>query len=425
MNISYYRLEITLVSPLAISSGVSEQTDKDVMKDKFGIPFIPATALAGVIRSHITLRYGGAESKALFGFIKEYSEDGEQSRVRTYDATLADGEKDLYFFATRDMVALENKIGKKGAKFDMQAVEPGVKFIGYLELNDTTEERESMLEEALEAFNRGELRLGGKTTRGYGQIMVRVKKVTLDNGTDAWLDFDLFDGASWDKVDYLALSGSASDLDLTLSLKCEGGISIRSYSTNVGEPDFLTLSLKNDIPVIPGTSWAGAIRTRFAEYCSDGEFVKEIFGFAADNKKEKSQKSRIVFSESQLTGGEYLEMTRNSLDRFTSGTKDGALFTERTYYNGQTALSIRLSRLDKAEDLENACRCLAYCLMDLHNGFLSVGGLTSIGRGVFTIKGVTVNGKADQSLCDALTRSFDATKFATICMKEVYEDVEE
>lgn len=60
-------------------------------------------------------------------------------------------------------------------------------------------------------------------------------------------------------------------LEIILSLKQEGGISIRRYTTTVQreggnrEPDYKQMSYirgKNnkEIPVIPGTSWAGAFR---------------------------------------------------------------------------------------------------------------------------------------------------------------------
>ncbi|MGN1126850.1 MAG: RAMP superfamily CRISPR-associated protein, partial [Ruminococcus sp.] len=49
----YYKLNIKLSSPLSIGSGAKAQTDRDVIVNNLGNPFIPATAIAGVLRSYI------------------------------------------------------------------------------------------------------------------------------------------------------------------------------------------------------------------------------------------------------------------------------------------------------------------------------------------------------------------------------------
>ena len=51
-----------------------------------------------------------------------------------------------------------------------------------------------------------------------------------------------------------------------------------------------------------------------------------------------------------------------------------------TYYNGTTTLEISI-KAPKADEKKILCAVLA----DLHYGFLAVGGLTSIGRGLFEI----------------------------------------
>ena len=89
-----------------------------------------------------------------------------------------------------------------------------------------------------------------------------------------------------------------------------------------------------------------------------------------------------------LRNGTYKQITRNAINRFTGATKNGALYTEMTYYYGETELEI----LFENKPDESIVNALAVCLTDLHYGFLSIGGLASIGRGLFKIK--TVNGKA-------------------------------
>ena len=47
----YYRIQFQLTSPLAVGSGENHLTDRDIVRDSRGIPYIPGTALAGVYRS--------------------------------------------------------------------------------------------------------------------------------------------------------------------------------------------------------------------------------------------------------------------------------------------------------------------------------------------------------------------------------------
>ena len=47
----YYRIEFELTSPLAVGSGENNLTDKDIVRDSRGIPYIPGSSLAGVYRS--------------------------------------------------------------------------------------------------------------------------------------------------------------------------------------------------------------------------------------------------------------------------------------------------------------------------------------------------------------------------------------
>ena len=72
---------------------------------------------------------------------------------------------------------------------------------------------------------------------------------------------------------------------------------------------------------------------------SDRE-IGDLFGTVDD----KAARSKISFTESEVTDGSWKKpwkkITRNSIDRYTGGTIDGALFTELTHYGGETTLTI-------------------------------------------------------------------------------------
>ena len=100
------------------------------------------------------------------------------------------------------------------------------------------------------------------------------------------------------------------------------------------------------------------------------------------------EKSKISFSESRISGAMAKTLSHNAIDRFTSGTVEGALFKEQTYYYGTTKLIIGWNGGTMDNETKSA---LAATIADIHYGFLAVGGETSIGRGLFTVD--EINGK--------------------------------
>lgn len=386
-NIKYYKIIFRLVSPLAVGSGEKSNTDSDVVLDSRGVPMIPATAFAGVIRHYLDLN----GNNDLFGYVNGEKSSG--SRIKFYDAELISDES---FTTVRDSVALENKVGKKGAKFDLEAVESGVDFSALIELDDADENEDGMISEAISAIDAGYLRIGSKTSRGYGQLKVvsiRKAEFILPSDREKWLGFDPFDSKSVYYSDYRLSEYSDKFVALKISLKQKGAVSIRSYTvknaSDIESADYIQLSLKDGTPVIPGTSWAGAFRERFKKLSGDCELTKNVFG-DVDQKKKTQKKSSVYFGESIIKNSVMKVITRNSIDRFSSGTKDGALYTERTCYNGNCELSIFIRK--DISDLEKIMKLMSAVICDLDRGYLSVGGLTAVGRGMFSVEAIKVNG---------------------------------
>lgn len=396
MNRRYYSFTTVLVSPLSLSSGLNENTDSDVLLDSRELPYIPATSIAGVLAS----RLDENDKKRLYGKIGRNG-DNEQSHIIFYDAQHT-GQKATV--TVRDSVALENKVGKDGAKFDFEIVEPGAQFKTYIELDDTvSDDDEALFLRQLAALNSGILRFGRKTTRGYGQVKLNgVKRIAFTDSMK-WLDFDMYDDGCWAGAEDIALKETSDDTDIIkLKLKLKSALSIRAYTTELPKgtdknnpPDYKYLSIKKDdkhpngIPVISGTTWAGAFRDRFTQF-TDKATRDELFGYVEQGTK-KTQKSKITFSESVFEDGSFEEksITRNSIDRFSAATNDGALYTELTVFGGSTELTVTLPN---GTDKNQKAAVLA-AIADLHNGFMAIGGLTSVGRGLFEVETLSFNGE--------------------------------
>lgn len=448
----YLKITFQLESPLCIGSGRNDITDQDILRDARGIPYIPGSAVAGVIREACDGAIDEDRLKYYFGYahINKGKNDESvessiiESKIIFYDATLVDDGKNkkgelLYRISQRDGVALnEYKSAKKQAKFDWEILEGDCKFQTFIEISEEESDNEIVAEEVLiniaKVWKEADIGFGAKTTRGFGKIcnvdIIRRSFELVKNSANGkgniedWLEFDAFDNKSWEDNDsYEKISSDLKKYNewklkekkkLSLKLKLEGGLSIRRYSTQCSEeessPDqeqMTTIKFNNkkssdqdqvesqksieEIAVIPGTTWAGAIGHRMEELIEGSKknrendtYVYHYFGAANDKDKEKSL---ICFGESRLTGGEFKVMSRNAIDRFLGSTAEGALFTEKIYIGGETTLDISFGDpyntvVSYSEDFINA---LAATLTDLHEGYLAVGGATSVGRGIFSI----------------------------------------
>ena len=441
----YLKITFQLDSPLCIGSGRNDITDQDILRDARGIPYIPGSAVAGVLREACQGIMDDKAWKYYFGYSSTNTEnkvksddDIIESQIIFYDATLVGDNKDKdgnpkYRISQRDGVALnEYKSAKKQAKFDREILEGDCKFQTFIEISEEQSDinekvkADEVLTNIAKIWKETDIRFGAKTTRGYGkicnvEIIGKNFDFTLKDEISSWLDFDIFEENSWknailykDMLNTLMKDSIWALKDnnrLSLELRLEGGLSIRRYSTECSDeessPDQEQLTTikfdKNgseEVAVIPGTTWAGAIGHRMEELI-DCSKVKEVergkgdiqkyYYFGTVNSKVK-EKSLIYFSESKLTGGQFKKMSRNAIDRFLGSTAEGALFTEKIYIGGETTLDISFgdpynTAVSYSDDFIKA---LAATLTDLHEGYLAVGGATSVGRGIFSI--LKING---------------------------------
>ena len=454
----YYRITFTLVSPLSIGSGENRYTDRDIIRDSSGEPYIPASAIAGVCRSLFPHENGDltGEAKPYFGYVKirmgtkEEEDEQAESTLIFYDAKLLAECRDKYYVSVRDSVKLDDfKTAVDGAKFDMEVLEPGVQFRTYLEQSLYADQMTDYAALVVgQLYSDGAL-FGAKSMRGYGSIRIdSVERCTFDltksDQIDQWIEFDLYeessDGKPWKPLGEKEIP-RAEHHRLCLSLRQAGGISIRKYTTQVSteeetKSDFTQLTLhkiedEEPVPVIPGTSWAGAIRHRMRDLGLTVEDERFLFGdvitkassagspaaeepggrlhseseasdssLKSPDSRQKTgeggmkQKSRLRFGESRIHGASRKVLSRNAIDRFSGGTVNGALFTEETYYGGETQLEI--SWFGENPISEKMADLLAAALSDLHYGFLAVGGETSIGRGLFEVEAVNGTSFTDQ-----------------------------
>ena len=407
MRRTFYYITLKNISPLHIGIGDGEYTDMDVLKDGDGRVFIPGTGFAGSV-----LHYLQEEERKLV------NPDGKQSTIHFSDAELdvEAEENKTVIVEKRDGIKLnKNKTTEKTGKYDYQVVPEGHIFNWRIEVCDRCEYTEKpeitplekIVEKSITAIDDNSIRIGFKTTRGLGKLEVlEVRKAIYDNDNfKEYVSFDPFNKKDYSVLDKEKLYKEVkNNTTISIYLKQDGGISIRSYNTKKGDSDFEHIH-SNGKPIIPGTSWNGLIRNSLEKYAKELEFdesevnIDKIFGYVEGNKK---QKSLIYVDESIIDGGEDITMTRNRINPFTASTVTGALFKETTHYNGKTVLNISISeKIVDDVNLYNRLLCLIKIFVnDLNNGFIALGGQTSVGRGIFKIERVEVNNVEDASFIE-------------------------
>lgn len=429
---------LVLESPAHFGNGEADPlTDMPLLFDEAsGKPLLTGTSIAGALRNYLReweLGFTKTEAKdslavKLFGGMRS-DDEGEQSPLVVHDSLGRASGLEL-----RDGVAIdiETRTAAEDKKFDLQLLSAGSKFDLRFELAFSQGADEQALRQALavalNGLENGEITLGARKRRGFGQCRVadwKVWKYDLQSreGLLAWLASErewqtpyriepkkgkaiaqLLDA----KVD---ISDSRQLARLTATFALNGSLMIRSGFGEADEgPDMVHLhsrrkEKKDPAPIVPGTSWAGVLRHRalkIARTLSDASshslsFVDSLFGPSKIEKNGKGARaSRVAIRESEIVDPAALVQTRIKIDRFTGGTLEGALFEEQPVVaKPETRLTLDLSLRDPREA---ELGLLLLLLKDLWTGDLPIGGESGIGRG--RLKGrqatlITPDGKWD------------------------------
>lgn len=260
----YYLCRFTQLSPLRLSGGKNDRTDNDLMLDSRGLPMIPGSALAGVLRSRLPRE----DADLLFGK-NTVGNDMTESAVLVGDAALPAGAK--VRFTHRDGVGLdERKIAIPKAKYDFETAECSVPYTAVIEWSGWSDDPALPLLDALLAGAAADgLAFGGRTTRGYGRMAADVckKAFHFPADVDAWLAFDSDDVNSFaDATPVVGRETFPQEDVLCAELRMMGSFIVRRYTSDVSEnedkngPDYCALENGKGRPVLPGTGWAGAFR---------------------------------------------------------------------------------------------------------------------------------------------------------------------
>lgn len=386
------RITLETTAPLSLASGRNDGIfDTHLVRDANGLPCLPGTALAGVLRHLAIDRLGEATADRLFGHIGSGADNGHASRVTVTHGHLHDRDdrpvdglrNALSSFLEplannlppkRDHVRLNVRGSVDGAgKFDRAFLPAGHRFS--LDLALQSEDADAAdWNDLLAALSSAAFRLGGATRAGYGGVkVVACRGLAADLRTAeglaafaAWparLDAPLPPSAAT-----IAMPEADRDtLAIRLALTPEAGF-------RIGHPGAPSLGRDpkpaDAVPyterritwasgsarentrqvVVPASSIKGALRHRTAFHHArlTGRFVARtanladlpaaddglgtLFGNANDSRSEgQPGRAGCIGFDDAVLGLDDCQVgaqTHVSIDRFTGGVRQGRLFKE-------------------------------------------------------------------------------------------------
>ncbi|MBK7477400.1 MAG: hypothetical protein IPI11_15890 [Haliscomenobacter sp.] len=390
---------LTNETPLLIGRGGGEAVDIEVMRLPDGKPYIPASSIAGCLRSFTAGVEGYFWGKTGRNQKTGNSEQNPlQSHIR-FDDLIPNTLHTTENITMRDGVKIDHKkgIAEDKKKYDYQIVEPGIAFPFQAEITlraSTKEAVTDVVSGIKTALNNPNFRIGANTNTGFGKIRCEgFKAYHFQFPQDAEDWFSYLDTGNI-SISEMPIEGTSNfnqkdSFSIEATFRLKSSLMIGAYGIKGSEPDKSQLKSKERY-VLPGKSIRGAIRHRAVKIWKlmgkhkDEDELLNLFGDV--NEKEKVQiRSRLRVEEFLFQDKEVEPMVQNRIriDRFTGGVIDGALFnSEPVWTTGQEKIKLTFTILKNATPDEK--KLLLLLLKDLWLEDLAIGGEKNVGRGVLT-----------------------------------------
>ncbi len=449
------RFVIEAETPLAVGSG-----DKDVLTDALiatdvnGLPYIPGTAIAGVVRHMIEeVKPEDFNVNKIFGF--QDKKDGRGSEIIFTEAKILNSKGEVvdgmnlkakedsllkYYdeLPIRQHVRINEKgVTDKSGKFDEQVIFAGTRFCFEMEMVAKGKSIDNF-NKILEQVQSQTFRIGGGTRCGFGKIKVvdlQTRILNLQNGDEIQLYLNKSSNLAnawvgWEKQsaeekpsngwityelhlqpeDFFLFGSGFGDDEVDMTPVKEKKV---VWKDGKGE-------LTEELVLIPATSVKGALAHRVAYH------YNKLTGVYADNLETEDERKNVVGKNNKAvkalfgSEGEIDDVTKKmvnqvrgnvffsdiienklddkilnhvSIDRFTGGAIDSALFDEKTTFGNGKSFKTEIL-VEKAAFNENAAFKEAFetALKDIIDGLLPLGGGVNRGNGCFGGSVEEVNG---------------------------------
>lgn len=407
MRIGFVLIELELRSNWAIaapeSASVSDEIHLPVARCPFGEFHVPASSIAGALRAHLRSTLGDAVMQQWMGSVIGSDEDdggdigSNPSRLRIPGAEISDGDLRL---VERAQTAIDPSRGVALSKSlrTSEALGSGVTISVHIRIDDVGDGVDT---ELLDAFTGWRPTVGRGSSIGMGQAEVtRIRYGLLDLDVRADLatflgvgGAELWQAVATEVIEVDRNAGDESDLMLALRFRAEDGLFLGGGATKGNE----TFSRREDdgSQLLHGSSLKGVLRSRArfilrtigetacAEQDGCGETgcrLCEVFGSV-------SAASMIRVHDAPLRGTSMRSRTHVAIDRVSGGAMPERLFVERDI-PFRPEITIRVDwMLRPGQRPDWVPILLAWVMLDLHDGYIGLGGRTTRGLGTVQLDG--------------------------------------
>lgn len=410
------RFVVEATSPISIASGGDDpMLDTPLVRDPNGLPMLPATSIAGVLKHALDPE----TAKTLLGF--QAADTGARSAVsisdglihwsndRARDALLlgenaTEADPLARWLADASPIQREHvRISEAGVvdgdgKFDRSACPAGSRFT--FEMSVRHEAKDDPLKPLIEAIHSG-VSMGGATRSGYGRLICireAIEQVDLRDNREGYLTL-IGTGALDQEFELRDVTPAQSMNSIKLRLKSEGPLLIGGDSSdaNIDSAPYAEAYIewssdggaRHTRYVIPGSSIKGPLRHRTAYYLGksghDLALLQELFGAARE--ADAGNAGKLFFDDAYFDGSldtanghQVIDVAHVGIDRFTAGARKGVLFVNQMLWQPDFLVSI-----GGYEDVSgDAKAALDSALNDLMNGHLGIGADWGDGVGIVT-----------------------------------------
>lgn len=406
-------ITIEATTPLKVgSSGLDMLQDAPVQKDFNNLPMIMGTSIAGVLRRMLCADV----ANDLLGDDQIRQKENRGSRLVISNALLCDASMQVHetllnerpeflkifdTLITREHTAITDKgVAKEHTKFDEEVIFKGSRFKFRLELMGSEADAD-IWNDVLVKIQQQSFRLGGGTTKGFGAFQVLPQEsgydvVEITSATYGEKSSSLNTPYSTS----LPQKGNNQEPYVHYTLKLTPN-DFFMFGSGFGDDDadmtpvyeqiidYENATLSDAMVLIPASSLKGALSHRttyhynlqnklFSGNPQARKTITELFGAAKGEEHEA--KGKLLFSDLYAPKTEERIFDHVSLDRFTGGALEGALFQEKTVAHSDT---LTFSILMKRSVDSKAQIAFEAALSDITTGILSLGGATTKGHGIF------------------------------------------
>ena len=405
----FFRLPMELTSMLRIAG---EDGTSELVQDGEGQYILPATSIAGAVKSYIQKEFP-AECSNVFG-----DENGD-SKAYFYDSVCENVQ-----FEKRIGIRIDGRTGtvKKGQLYNQYFIGQGMRCVLKIQFSVNEDKQDVVLEmmkSLISAINSKRLRFGGKKVNGAGAFSVnnakyRVLDMQDDNDRRDYIDMDIlsqFDRCNivLDSSDRINSLAETRWISYQLNVDIPNGLLVRSGGRDSGTgSSALNMSKMVDGTeryYIPASTIKGLVRaqaTRIGRLVGiDDTTLQLIFGH--DGSSETNPIAGAVYAEDCLINkATETVYHRLKIDRLTGAGINGALLGEKVVgtlpqSNTMIQLEVDWERLasndsQNGERLWKLANALVFLtLRDLGLGRLAIGSGESVGYGYMEASTLKIN----------------------------------